>query len=1638
MDVGGDEEFRRCNSNGSGIPQCEVERKKNMKESSSGRKRKAEENSQNEVVDEDGGKGLFDGGGGIFGEGEVNGGVDLGIGSGNFNLWQQGGEGQQFVFGEGSGNLGKFLGDGVEFLGGFVEDRNGVGLGQSWSSVGVFENAGGVSGVVKEDHGNRLDGVCRNDSLGFHSQGIEGLIGEEEAGFDNLYDRSFQALLCQGKVCDEDVNLIGGGTGFQGLVGESAYDLRGEVGEGVGNLNQSGGNFGGEKNVGNVLEAPNSSNKMEAIGVEEGIELLSGGGVSTPNEEARGEVLKPLTRRGRRPKGSKNNKKKGVSLALDGEAVCGSDNAGTIGMDTVEVLENEKSMFCGKPDGEGVDIGEIARTRECIQPEDRKCTTKIALAADYEVVRVGEISRPCKHATKSKDPVSKEKNVEEVSSQVAVEIARPKKRGRPKGSTSKKVTYSASSKEGADDIATQGSEEKMPIVPNQKAADEFASPTNKLGPALTTRNKLRSTEFEGYKNPEMSSNVRLEDNDGTPSGLEITTLAPLCEKEKGMPFESAKHVENLTTPPIIKRGRPGRPKGSKNKKKELADKEHIGHGGDIIKLIGMENYEATAVSIGDQELVVQTLGQDEVQNVKRKMGRPKGSKNKKKKIDGEAENKLHKEQKKRGRPKGSGKKQKETGIEKIEKGLVSESGNVHKTERCDNPKSSGKKQKENASQLDAEIECENTSVDRVLSMIMPHKHIHEESILLLEDQVNKKHEEDFVLECPKESGIEKIANGLASESDIVHKTQDVEVGDIFHEKDVKETIDHGLESPDMMGDCETKKEPRNSRCHQCWKKSRTGLVVCSKCKRKKYCYECIAKWYQDKTREEIETACPFCLDYCNCRMCLKKAISTMNGNDEADRDVKLRKLLYLLYKTLPLLQDIQREQRYELEVEASMHGSQLVEEEDIRKAEVDDDDRVYCDNCNTSIVNFHRSCSNSSCQYDLCLTCCTELRIGIHCKDIPASGNEEMVDAPPESIPWRAETNGSIPCPSKARGGCGIAILSLRRLFEANWIDKLTRGVEELTVKYQPPIVDLSLGCSECRSFEEDVAQNSARKAASRETGYDNFLYCPDAVEIGETTFDHFQRHWIRGEPVIVRNVYKKASGLSWDPMVMWRAFMGARKILKEEAVNFKAIDCLDWCEVEINAFQFFKGYLEGRRYRNGWPAMLKLKDWPPSNFFEECLPRHGAEFIAMLPFSDYTHPKSGILNLATKLPAVLKPDLGPKTYIAYGTSDELSRGDSVTKLHCDISDAVNILTHTAEVKTPPWQSRIIKKLRKKYEVEDMRELYSQDKMEVGLPRKRGRKRRVGFSVDTKISEKEDTSGRDSTLQGSQGKEEKFDEQESSEPTKIKFDLNASEQEISKSPRFQQFDLNSHDSSFLVPGNDCESMHYDNVQQRCSSQGDESYKGISRVIDDQPCSGIKETKIVNKLNSSDAFCSDVETNNIDSVEKDSLSNSVCQNDVHLGTQNGSAVWDIFRRHDVPKLSEYLKKHHKEFRHIINLPVNSVIHPIHDQILYLNEKHKKQLKLEYGVEPWTFEQHLGEAVFIPAGCPHQVRNRKSCIKVAMDFVSPENVQECVQLTEEFRLLPKNHRSKEDKLEIKKMALYAADVAVAEANKLMGAK
>lgn len=55
---------------------------------------------------------------------------------------------------------------------------------------------------------------------------------------------------------------------------------------------------------------------------------------------------------------------------------------------------------------------------------------------------------------------------------------------------------------------------------------------------------------------------------------------------------------------------------------------------------------------------------------------------------------------------------------------------------------------------------------------------------------------------------------------------------------------------------------------------------------------------------------------------------------------------------------------------------------------------------------------------------------------------------------------------------------------------------------------------------------------------------------------------------------------------------------------------------------------------------------------------------------------------------------------------------------------------------------------------------------------------------------------------------------------------------------------------------------------------------------------------------------------------------------------------------------------------------SVLYCFSVACFYLN-CHKLILRLKLwllsGIEPWSFEQQLGEAIFIPAGCPFQVRN-----------------------------------------------------------------
>ncbi|KAF9224367.1 Clavaminate synthase-like protein [Gyrodon lividus] len=129
---------------------------------------------------------------------------------------------------------------------------------------------------------------------------------------------------------------------------------------------------------------------------------------------------------------------------------------------------------------------------------------------------------------------------------------------------------------------------------------------------------------------------------------------------------------------------------------------------------------------------------------------------------------------------------------------------------------------------------------------------------------------------------------------------------------------------------------------------------------------------------------------------------------------------------------------------------------------------------------------------------------------------------------------------------------------------------------------------------------------------------------------------------------------------------------------------------------------------------------------------------------------------------------------------------------------------------------------------------------------------------------------------------------------------------------------------------------------------------------------------------------------------------------------GCAAWDLFRACDADKLRTFLRRKFKgTYQH----------DPIHSQQFYLDSTLRKELFDMYGIKSHRVYQKPGEAVLIPAGCAHQVCNLADCVKVAVDFVSPENIARCEQLTKEFREQNQSMAWKEDVLQLRTMMWFA---------------
>ncbi|KAF7964645.1 hypothetical protein HWV62_4521, partial [Athelia sp. TMB] len=108
---------------------------------------------------------------------------------------------------------------------------------------------------------------------------------------------------------------------------------------------------------------------------------------------------------------------------------------------------------------------------------------------------------------------------------------------------------------------------------------------------------------------------------------------------------------------------------------------------------------------------------------------------------------------------------------------------------------------------------------------------------------------------------------------------------------------------------------------------------------------------------------------------------------------------------------------------------------------------------------------------------------------------------------------------------------------------------------------------------------------------------------------------------------------------------------------------------------------------------------------------------------------------------------------------------------------------------------------------------------------------------------------------------------------------------------------------------------------------------------------------------------------------------------------GYATWHIFPAVASDALRQFLT---------VDMGHPFTSDPIHSQTVCMTPSSLRKLFESRGVRPYTILQYTGDAVFIPAGCAHQVSNAADAIKIAYDFVDVDNLAKTQALASEFRL------------------------------------
>ncbi|XP_022886306.1 lysine-specific demethylase JMJ25 isoform X1 [Olea europaea var. sylvestris] len=766
------------------------------------------------------------------------------------------------------------------------------------------------------------------------------------------------------------------------------------------------------------------------------------------------------------------------------------------------------------------------------------------------------------------------------------------------------------------------------------------------------------------------------------------------------------------------------------------------------------------------------------------------------------------------------------------------------------------------------------------------------------------------------------------------------------------------------------KKRKIKRCHWCRASNKLSMIKCLSCRKRFFCADCLKERYFE--RQEVKEKCPACHGTCTCMICQKQQSKAVNHKEcpRSKRRVDRNHLLhYLINILLPVLKKINHDQSAEIEIEA--HAGNEVQ---IPQANLGFQN-LHCCNCKTSIADYHRSCAK--CSYNICLSC-LELCRGSLCGGFKLKSCKKKKTCPSDDE-LLLKINNKISMQSSG-GMSSFSPMSLQ-----NWEANADGSVS-------CPSVDVG-GCGNSLLDLRCVFPSTWTREL--EVRAEKILCSYHFPEIADASWFCSLCNGIDHKAGVDKTLREVSSrrgsndnhlycptlqGLRQETLEHFQKHWGMGHPVIVQNV-LKSTSGLCW-----DPFTMFCSYIENRSskaYNEDSVEATNCSDW--------CEVEIERKQIFMGSLEKRTH--ASVRHKMLKFKASFSSGLFQKQFPAH--YNEILHALPLPHYINPVSGLLNLAV----------------KLPKELQKTDLgpciyisyggpEELMQADFLTKLCYESHDTVNILAYATDIPISQEQIT---------------KIESLMKKCKSPVPHEQSAGNSTDQKGKSSLQNEGTGELGLPAVVG--------DRMQLTNGIHSSDSLKRHTLSVEDENMSLDSESDSEESI----ICCGTIEkSEDTDEYFLAEDIKSSCSSEDKRGNNSCGAQWDIFRRQDVPKLLEYLKRHSNELSHTCYS--KHVVHPILDQNFYLDAFHKLKLKEEFDIQPWTFEQQPGEAIIIPAGCPYQIKKLKSCVGVVLDFISPENATQCVKLSDEICLLPRRHKARERLLEVKRMTLHGINAAI----------